>query len=72
MEYNIKEFDCQRGCEKLSKCTNGNCTPDGEKCFKYNRSCCKLSVFDWLENASIEDLKDFYEVRFKNTRKNNF
>ena len=58
-----KEYDCQRGCEKEIDQTTGdiNCT--------YSRSCCKLGVFNWLEGISQEDMKDYFEVRFKNTRK---
>ena len=55
-----KEYDCQRGCEKE---INGQ----GE--INYQRSCCKLGVFNWLEGIAQEDLKDLFEVRFKNTRK---
>ncbi len=68
METNIKEYDCQRGCEKLADNCN-NLTCGGGNCYRYNMSCCKLSVFDWLDNVTIEDLKDLFEVRFKNTRK---
>ncbi len=58
----IKEYDCQRGCEKeIDQNGEFNCT--------YKRSCCKLGVFNWLEGISQEDLKDYFEVRFKNTRK---
>ena len=68
MENNIKEYDCQRGCEKLpDNCNNLTC--GGGNCFRYNMSCCKLSVFDWLDNVTVENLKDLFEVRFKNTRK---
>lgn len=69
MENNIKEYDCQRGCEKLPDNLCDNMTCGGGNCFQYNRSCCKLSVFDWLDDVPIEDLKDLFEVRFKNTRK---
>ncbi len=58
----IKEYDCQRGCEKEIKET-------GEIKCTYKRGCCKLGVFNWLEGISQEDLKDLFEVRFKNTRK---
>ena len=58
----IKEYDCLRGCEKE---VNGA----GETTCTYNRRCCKLGVFNWLEGISQDDLKDFFEVRFKNTRK---
>ncbi len=57
-----KEYDCQRGCEKE---INGQ----GEIKCAYKRSCCKLGVFNWLEGITQEDLKDLFEVRFKNTRK---
>ena len=58
----IKEYDCLRGCEK-------EINQDGETTCTYNRRCCKLSVFNWLEGISQDDLKDLFEVRFKNTRK---
>ena len=35
----------------------------------YDRGCCKLSDFDWLEGIDQEKYKDLYEVRFKNTHK---
>lgn len=57
-----KEYDCLRGCEKE---TNSN----GETTYTYNSRCCKLSVFNWLDGITQEDCKDFFEVRFKNTRK---
>ena len=58
----IKEYDCQRGCEiEVYETGDTTCT--------YNRRCCKRSVFNWLEGISQDDLKDFFEVRFKNTRK---
>ena len=58
----IKEYDCQRGCEKEIKET-------GEIKCTYKRGCCKLGVFNWLEGISQEEMKDLFEVRFKNTRK---
>ena len=58
----IKEYDCQRGCEKEIKET-------GEIKCTYKRGCCKLGVFNWLEGISQEDMKELFEVRFKNTRK---
>lgn len=61
MEKN-KVYDCQRGCEKTQ-------TEKGETVCTYNRRCCKLEVFDWLEGISQEDMKLYFEVRFKNTRK---
>ena len=62
MNKTEKEYDCLRGCEV----TIDN---KGEKSFTYNRQCCKLSVFNWLEGITQDDMKLFYEVRFKNTRK---
>ncbi len=58
----IKEYDCQRGCEKEISST-------GEISCTYSRSCCKLGVFNWLDGITQEEMKDFFEVRFKNTRK---
>ena len=58
----IKEYDCQRGCEKeINESGEINCT--------YKRGCCKLGVFNWLEGITQDDMKDLFEVRFKNTRK---
>ena len=58
----IKEYDCQRGCEiEVHETGDTTCT--------YNRRCCKLSVFNWLDGISQDELKEFFEVRFKNTRK---
>lgn len=62
MNKNIKEYDCQRGCE-IEFHNNQEVT------YTYNRQCCKRSVFNWLDGISQEDVKDLYEVRFKNTRK---
>ncbi len=61
MEKN-KEHDCLRGCDK-------EILSNGETRCTYNNRCCKLSVFNWLEGITQEDLKDLFEVRFKNTRK---
>ena len=57
------EYDCQRGCEKVTNEQN-------EATFTYNRQCCKLGVFNWLEGITDEFYKNLFEVRFKNTRKN--
>ena len=58
----IKQYDCQRGCEKeINESGDMKCT--------YKRSCCKLGVFNWLEGISQDDMKELFEVRFKNTRK---
>lgn len=58
----IKEYDCQRGCEV-------EVNREGETTCTYNSRCCKLSVFNWLDGITQDDLKDLFEVRFKNTRK---
>lgn len=41
----------------------------GEIDCNYRQGCCKLEVYDWLTGIQQEQYKDFYEVRFKNTRK---
>lgn len=57
-----KDYDCFRGCtvERRS---------DGELDCSYRAGCCKMEVFDWLKGVHQEQFNDFYEVRFKNTRK---
>ena len=55
-------YDCHRGCQK----TIAN---DGLFCCKYDQSCCKRAVFDWLQGMPDEDMDNLFEVRFKNTRK---
>ena len=62
---NVKEpkrYDCSRGC---SVERNEN----GELDCNYRQGCCKLEVYDWLQGVSQEQYKDYFEVRFKNTRK---
>ena len=62
---NIKEpkrFDCSRGCS-VERGENG------ELDCNYRQGCCKLEVYDWLQGVSQEQYKDYFEVRFKNTRK---
>ena len=41
----------------------------GELDCTYRQGCCKLEVYDWLSGVSQEQYKDYFEVRFKNTRK---
>lgn len=65
MEENKTTYDCLRGCATER-------TPQGELICNYDQSCCKLSVFNWLEGISQTDVRDIYEVRFKNTRKSFF
>lgn len=58
----MKQYDCSRGCETER-------TPQGELKIKYHPGCCKLNATDWLDGINQERCKDFFEVRFKNTRK---
>jgi len=57
-----KKYDCSRGCV-VSR------TESGELDCTYRQGCCKLEVYDWLQGVSQEQYKDYFEVRFKNTRK---
>ena len=62
---NVKEpkrYDCSRGCSVERAET-------GELECNYRQGCCKLEVYDWLQGVSQEQFKDYFEVRFKNTRK---
>ena len=61
-ENESKKYDCSRGCV-VERVENGEleCT--------YRQGCCKLEVYDWLAGVSQEQFKDYFEVRFKNTRK---
>ncbi len=58
----IRKFDCSRGCT-VERDDEGalHCT--------YRQGCCKLEVYDWLPGVAQEQYKDYFEVRFKNTRK---
>ena len=57
-----KIYDCSRGCEvERNEAGEVECT--------YRRGCCKLEVYDWLEGINQEQYNDYFEVRFKNTRK---
>jgi len=63
MEDNeIRQFDCSRGCVVER-------TDEGELLCDYRRGCCKQEVYDWLSGVRQELYKDYFEVRFKNTRK---
>ena len=61
-EKESKKYDCSRGCvvERTSA---------GELECTYRQGCCKLDVYDWLSGVSQEQWNEFFEVRFKNTRK---
>lgn len=62
METKEKTYDCQRGCLREK-------TRQGETSCTYERGCCKLAVFNWLEGITQEEFRQYFEVRFKNTRK---
>lgn len=63
MEYKEeKRYDCSRGCTVERD-------NSGELECNYRQGCCKLEVYDWLAGISQEQFKDYFEVRFKNTRK---
>ncbi len=55
-------YDCLRGCSTER-------TSHGELICKYDPSCCKLEVFNWLEGINKIEYQNYFEVRFKNTRK---
>ena len=57
-----KKYDCSRGCTVERN-------ENGELDCNYRQGCCKLEVYDWLQGVSQEQYKDYFEVRFKNTRK---
>ena len=57
------QFDCFRGCTVVTD------EQTGEKDIRYRRGCCKLEVYDTLKGIGQEQYKDYFEVRFKNTRK---
>ena len=57
-----KKYDCSRGCSVER-------TEGGELDCNYRPGCCKLEVYDWLSGVSQEQYKEYFEVRFKNTRK---
>ncbi len=57
-----KKFDCSRGCTTLRN-------NEGELQCEYRPGCCKMEVYDWLPGVAQEQYKDYFEVRFKNTRK---
>ena len=62
MDNENRKFDCSRGCVVER-------TDEGELKCDYRQGCCKLEVYDWLPGVKQEQYKDYYEVRFKNTRK---
>ena len=64
-EKESKKYDCSRGCVVER-------TDSGELECTYRQGCCKLEVYDWLSGVSQEQWNEFFEVRFKNTRKGIF
>ena len=61
-EKESKKYDCSRGCTVER-------SESGELECNYRQGCCKLEVYDWLAGVSQEQWSEFFEVRFKNTRK---
>ena len=57
-----KKYDCSRGCSVERN-------EGGELDCNYRPGCCKLEVYDWLSGVNQEQFKEYFEVRFKNTRK---
>jgi len=57
-----KQFDCFRGCSVESG-------ENGEQNCTYHAGCCKMEVFDYLAGIRQQGMNDYFEVRFKNTRK---
>ena len=57
-----KQYDCSRGCTVER-------AEGGEVECNYRQGCCKLEVYDWLQGVAQEQFNQFFEVRFKNTRK---
>ena len=57
------QFDCFRGCSVATD------EKTGEQDIRYRQGCCKLEVYDTLKGIAQEQFNDYYEVRFKNTRK---
>jgi cell fate regulator YaaT (PSP1 superfamily) len=58
----VKHFDCSRGCVV-------EVGPEGANEYTYRQGCCKLEVYDWLKNVPCSNNNEYFEVRFKNTRK---
>ncbi len=58
----VKHFDCSRGCVVEAG-------PEGVNEYTYRQGCCKLEVYDWLKNVPCSNNNEYFEVRFKNTRK---
>lgn len=63
MDNETINYDCFRGCAVVTDSSTGEteCT--------YREGCCKLADHNWLKGVEDGTFKDFFEVRFKNTRK---
>ncbi|MBP5483671.1 MAG: hypothetical protein J6X99_05370 [Bacteroidales bacterium] len=57
------QFDCFRGCTIVLD------EETGDREIKYRQGCCKLEVYDTLKGIAQEQFDNYFEVRFKNTRK---
>ena len=57
------QFDCFRGCTVVTD------EQTLERDIRYRQGCCKLEVYNTLKGIGQEQYNDFFEVRFKNTRK---
>lgn len=57
------QFDCFRGCAVTHD------EESGETNCAYRVGCCKLGDRNWLKDANDGTCPNFFEVRFKNTRK---
>ena len=55
------QFDCFRGCSVTH-------TGAGTQC-RYRQGCCKLEVYNTYKGIAQEQNPEYFEVRFKNTRK---
>ncbi len=56
------QFDCFRGCSVTR-------SEAGEIQCSYRQGCCKLEVYDTFKGINQEAYSNYFEVRFKNTRK---
>ncbi len=57
------QFDCFRGCTVVTD------EKTLERDIRYRQGCCKLEVYNTLKGISQEQYDNYFEVRFKNTRK---
>lgn len=62
MEAKNLNIDCSRGCITERK-------PNGELVCQYTPSCCKREIHNWLDGITQAEYKNYFEIRFKNTRK---